>query len=100
MKRALLLFAIGCGAPAASTSTATYPTVKPGPIADDPYRALEQMEAPATTTWVAAENALTDKALRGAPGKAEIHRRLVELYSRESVSPPQHRGLRYFWGKR
>jgi len=100
MKRALVLLVVGCGAPAASSSHPSYPAVKPGPIADDPYRGLEQMEAADTAKWVAAENELTDKTLRGAPGKAEIHGRLVELYSRDEVWPPEHRGQRYFWLRR
>ena len=99
MKRALLLVVVGCGAPAASKTT-SYPGVKPGPIADDPYRGLEQMDAPATVKWVAAENQLTDKTLHGVPGRAEIHGRLVELYSRDEAAPAEHRGTRYFWTKR
>ncbi len=98
MKRALLLFAIGCGGSAPTTTA--YPSVHPGPIADDPYRGLEQMDAPETASWAAAENKLTDAALRGVPGKADVHARLAELYAREIVSPPSHRGTKYFWSRR
>src|SRR5580704_9569715 len=97
MKRALLLFAIGCGG---SAPTTTYPVVHPGPIADDPYRGLEQMDEPETASWADAENKLTDAALRDVPGKADVHARLAELYAREEVYPPSHRGSRYFWGRR
>ncbi|HEY3801595.1 MAG TPA: prolyl oligopeptidase family serine peptidase [Kofleriaceae bacterium] len=97
MKRALLLFAIGCGS--ATATQPKYPAVARGPIADDPYRALEQMDAPATSSWAAAENALTDATLKDAPGKREIHDRLVELYSRAWFVGPEHRGSHYFWSK-
>ena len=57
MKRAWLLFAIGCGG--AGTGSSQYPSVARGTIADDPYRALEQMDSAETAKWVAAENKVT-----------------------------------------
>jgi prolyl oligopeptidase len=95
MKRAWLLLAIGCGG--AGTAGSQYPSVARGNIADDPYRGLEQMESADTAKWVAAENKLTDAALGNAPGKAEIAKRLTELYNHPFISSPMHRGNKYFW---
>jgi prolyl oligopeptidase len=94
MKRAWLLFAVGCGA---GTASSQYPSVARGNIADDPYRALEQLDSADTAKWVAAENKLTDAALGSAPGKAEIAKRLTELYNHPFVGSPMHRGNKYFW---
>ena len=56
----------------------TYPTPPTGdqvddyhgtPIAD-PYRPLEDGDAPATRAWIAAENELTERILDGVPGAA------------------------------
>ena len=38
----------------------------------DPYRPLEDGDAPATRAWIAAQNELTEGVLAGAPARDEI----------------------------
>ncbi|HUJ58287.1 MAG TPA: prolyl oligopeptidase family serine peptidase [Kofleriaceae bacterium] len=97
MRATWILLAIGCGS---SSHSPTYPAARHGEVPDDPYRWLEQMDSPETTRWVAAENRLTDAALADVPGATELRARLAQLYAREEVRPPVHRGERYFWSKR
>jgi prolyl oligopeptidase len=72
-----------------------YPDAHRAPIVDDyhgtpvadPYRWLEDADAPDTVRWVEEENALTRRALDG-PERDAIRRRL---------SVPQRKGGRYFY---
>lgn len=57
------------------------------PIAD-PYRWLEQLDAPEVRDWVRAQNAFTHALLRELPGRARIAARLDELSRHERVSIP------------
>ncbi|HVV52205.1 MAG TPA: prolyl oligopeptidase family serine peptidase [Polyangia bacterium] len=76
------------------------------PPADDPYRWLEDGEAPAVVRWTAAENAKTRRALDGLPGRAALAARFKQLYSIGSlgapVSRPRGKGeaRRYFYTRR
>ncbi|HSN70494.1 MAG TPA: prolyl oligopeptidase family serine peptidase [Steroidobacteraceae bacterium] len=66
---------------------------------DDPYRWLEQdvRESPEVADWVARQNAVTMKYLHALPGRAEIERRVTELWDYERFSLPVKRGGRYFF---
>ncbi|MET0553798.1 MAG: prolyl oligopeptidase family serine peptidase [Vicinamibacteria bacterium] len=83
-----------------------YPDAHREPVVDDyhgtpvadPYRWLEDADAPATARWVEAENALTRSALDG-PERDAIRRRLSELYDYARVSVPQRKGGRYFYAR-
>ena len=44
----------------------------------DPYRPLEDPDAPATRAWIDAENKLTRSYLDAIPGRPEIEKRLTE----------------------
>jgi prolyl oligopeptidase len=63
----------------------------------DAYRGLEQMDAPDTRAWVAAENQLTDSYLAGIAGRDVLHARIAELMRYETFGVPQRRADRYFW---
>ena len=69
---------------------------------DDPYRWLEDGDAPETTAWVAEQNERTRAALDALPGRAELHGRLVELLQAGQATSPRLRGDRLFsldrWG--
>ena len=66
----------------------------------DPYRWLEDQDAPPTREWIAAENAYTDSVLQPLPGRDRIQRRLTELIKIDTVNVPFVRGGRYFFSKR
>ena len=63
----------------------------------DPFRPMEETDSPATRKWVEAENRLTEAFLARAPERAEIRRRLKELWSFERLSPPVREGGRLFF---
>jgi prolyl oligopeptidase len=52
------------------------------PVAD-PYRKLEDADAPETRQWVEEQNALTASLLGQAPGREEIRERLTRLWNYE-----------------
>ena len=93
-----------------TTPRLTYPTAPTADQVDDyhghriadPYRPLEDADAPATRTWIAEQNALTDQVLAAAPAARRDPRparRAVELPAgrrpvaarRPLVPAPQHR---------
>jgi prolyl oligopeptidase len=66
----------------------------------DNYRWLEDGTTPETQRWVAAELAYTRALLDPLPGRDAIHKRLTELLSIGSVTPPQIAGKYYFYTRR
>jgi prolyl oligopeptidase len=62
----------------------------------DPYRPLEDGDAPASRAWIEAENDLTESVLRAVPGRAAIRRRLAELWQVPRAGAPWRRGTRWF----
>ncbi len=65
----------------------------------DPYRPLEDVDAPATATWVAEENALTRSYIDAIPARAKLLARLKTLNDYEKVGAPGVVGGRYFFSK-
>jgi prolyl oligopeptidase len=84
-----------------------YPVAPRGDVVDtyhgrdvaDPYRILEDADAPATEQWIAAEAALTDEYLAAIPERPFIHRRLTELWDYERFGLPRRVGNRYVYTK-
>jgi prolyl oligopeptidase len=66
----------------------------------DPYRWLEDQQAPATRAWIDEQNAYTESVVGPLAGKAQIERRLTELMKIESIGTPTVRAGRYFYTKR
>ncbi len=62
----------------------------------DPYRPLEDGDAPATRSWIAAQNELTERVLAGAPARDEIRDRLAQLWNFPRRGAPWRRGDRWF----
>lgn len=102
------LLAFSAGALSAQTTTVTpltYPAAARGTQVDvyhgvsiaDPYRWLEDVDAPATTGWVAAENRLTDSFLATIPERAAIKNRLTQLWNYQRFSAPFKQNGRYFY---
>ncbi|MCC6216769.1 MAG: S9 family peptidase [Polyangiaceae bacterium] len=71
----------------------------------DPYRWLEEGEAPAVAEWTRAQQALAREALDSFPGRAELRARMEALLrigsvTRPSVRRPPKGPLRYFHSRR
>jgi prolyl oligopeptidase len=65
----------------------------------DPYRPLEDPEAPATRAWIEAENRLTESWLSTIPQRKTLRERLRKLWNYERYSPPVREGGLYFFTK-
>jgi prolyl oligopeptidase len=66
----------------------------------DNFRWLENGASTETQKWVEGEMAYTRAMLDPLPGRFFIHKRLTELLSIGSVSPPTLAGKHYFYSKR
>src|SRR5688500_18826223 len=69
-----------------------------GHIVEDPYRSLEE-ESAATTAWMDAQTARTERALAAYADPART-RRMEELFMIRAVSAPRPGGARVFYTKR
>ncbi len=63
----------------------------------DPYRWLEDLDAPDTRAWIEEQNRLTFGYLEAIPGREAIRKRLTQLWDYERFSAPVKRGGRYFF---
>jgi prolyl oligopeptidase len=63
----------------------------------DPFRPLEDPDAPATRAWIEAENKVTFRFLESIPERITLRRRLTELWDYERYEPPFQEGGRYFF---
>ena len=63
----------------------------------DPYRWLEEVDAPETAAWVKAENEITFAWLRAIPARERLRQRLTELWNYARFTPPFREGGRYFF---
>ncbi len=85
----------------------TYPTTRTTDITDtyhgtqvaDPYRWLEDPNAPETEAWVQAQNKVTFSYLRQLPDRDKINARLTELWDYERYGIPFKQGDQYFYYK-
>lgn len=62
----------------------------------DPYRWLEDTNAPETRAWIEAENELTERWLSQVKARSAIGRRLSELWDYPRFKAPFERGGRWF----
>src|SRR5438132_930591 len=101
----LVLVAGTLTAQTTATSLLTYPAAARGTQVDDyhgtsiadPYRWLEDVDAPATKAWVEAENKLTDSFLATIPERPAIKNRLTQLWNYARYSAPFKENGRYFY---
>ncbi len=95
-------------APAATQTTPKPPVTRVemvrdtlhGIVIEDPYRWLEDQNAPATRSWIDAQNAFTDALLGPIPGHERVHARLEQLMKIDSQGVPFEKGGRYFFSRR
>lgn len=66
----------------------------------DPYRWLEDREAPETREWIEEQNAYTDRVLDAVPGREELRDRVARVLETDSVGFPRRGGDKYFFEKR
>ncbi|MEO5987170.1 MAG: prolyl oligopeptidase family serine peptidase [Candidatus Limnocylindria bacterium] len=62
----------------------------------DPYRPLEDADAPATRAWIDAENRLTGSILDRVAARGAIRSRMAELWDHPRAGAPWRRGARWF----
>jgi prolyl oligopeptidase len=65
----------------------------------DPFRPLEDPDAPAVRTWIDAQNTLTRAHLDRYPGRDRLRARLTELWNYERFGLPSRRGDRWFFSR-
>src|SRR5215210_6227128 len=71
-----------------------------GQPVSDPYRWLEDVSAPATQDWSAAQDALFEASLGELPGRELLQRRLTELLGAGVIGGPSWRQDRHFFMRR
>lgn len=99
LSRALLMALLPVAAFASYPPTRTVPQVDDyhGTKVADPYRWLEDLDAPETTAWVEAQNKLTFDFLAKLGQRDAIKQRLTELYNYPRHDLPFKEGGRYFY---
>ncbi len=68
------------------------------PVAD-PYRWLEDPDAPEAVRWIEAQNAVTRAWIDAVPEREAIEARIRELWDYERISPPGWDGGLWFWSR-
>ena len=68
-----------------------------GTKVSDPYRWMEDVDAPQVKAWIDDENKLTRSVLDTVPGRERMHERLTDLMNFERYTAPSRRGSRYFY---
>jgi prolyl oligopeptidase len=95
--------------PAAAEPAAglSYPPAARGDVVDDyhgtkvadPYRWLEDTDAPETRAWIEAQNKLTFGFLERIPERGAITERLTALWNYEKYGLPASKGGRWFFSR-
>jgi prolyl oligopeptidase len=104
MKRIMILLALAAPL-GAQTPSLKYPQARKGDVVDtyagtnvpDPYRWMEDLNAPEVKQWVDAENAVTFKYLNALPMRDALKKRITELWNYPKVSVPAYEGRRWFY---
>lgn len=66
----------------------------------DPYRWLEDQDAPETRAWIDQQNAYTDRVLTPLPGRTALAAVAARVLQVDSIGAPTVRRGRYFYSKR
>jgi prolyl oligopeptidase len=83
----------------------SYPAAQPGSVTTDyhgvqvadPYRWMEDIDSPATRSWVEAEDKLSRDYLVGLPGRDRIAQRLKQIWNFERWAAPVRHGRYWFY---
>ena len=103
----ILALALAGGAFTADSPAMKYPEAKRGDVVDDyhgtkvadPYRWLEDPDAPETKVWVAAENQVTMAYLAALPGRDALKQRITQLWNYPKTTTPFREAGRLFYRK-
>jgi protease II len=111
--RAFLLFALMVACAPLVPILAAQPLVPPPPtpvrvvadtlhgvVIEDPYRWLEDQQAPETRTWIDAQNDYATANLDRFPFRKQVAARLGEILKVDRFTSPIERGGRYFFQRR
>src|SRR5438034_2498147 len=98
---------LGGAAEAAPGQTIQYPPARHSDVVEDyhgtrvpdPYRRLEEPDAPETRAWIEAENRVTESYLAQIPQRATLRQRLTQLWNYPKYGAPFHKAGRYFFFK-
>src|SRR5262249_30357752 len=85
-----------------------YPTTRRGDTRDtlhgavvpDPFRWLEDAKSAEVQKWMTVQDDFARARLGKLPGREALAARLRELFYIETISPPIHRGTRFFYTRR
>ncbi len=70
-----------------------------GTKVSDPYRWMEDLDAPETKAWIEAENAITAEYFKPLTFRDGLHARMMALSNYERYSAPSRHGSRYFYAR-
>jgi prolyl oligopeptidase len=99
---------LGCAAAlAAQRGSLSYPSPRKADVVDtyfgtrvaDPYRWMEDLNAPEVKTWVDAENAVTFKYLDALPLRDTLKTRITELWNYPKITAPRYVGRHWFYNR-
>jgi len=99
-----VMLASACIAQAGAAGSFNYPAAARGTVSDnffgrqvaDPYRWMENIDSPETTSWVQAENALSRSYFDAIPQRSAIRDHYRALVNYEKVSAPTRHGSRWY----
>ena len=85
----------------------SYPATTTGNVVDDfggtkvadPYRWMESLDSPEVTTWITAQNAVTDPYLNALPHRKALNERLTVLWNYPRVGLPSLEGGQMFYAR-
>ena len=109
MKKLIIMVCVlGFITPALTQSPAfKYPSPHKGDVVDsyhgtkvaDPFRWMEDLNAPEVKEWIDAENAITFKYLDSLPMRDALKARISELWNYPKVSMPFYEGRHWFYNR-
>jgi prolyl oligopeptidase len=106
--RAVVPIVLVCAAAlAAQSARPMYPRPHQSDVVDDyhgtkvadPYRWMEDLNAPEVKQWVAAENAITFTYLDALPQRDALKARITELWNYPKVTAPRYEGRHWFYNR-
>ncbi len=68
-----------------------------GTAVPDPYRWMEELDAPEVRAWIDAENVVTQRYMEALPNRGALRARMEALSDYERFSLPQRYGARFFY---
>jgi len=106
-RAALPVFLICAAALSAQSTSLNYPHPRKGDVVDDyhgtkvadPYRWMEDLNAPEVKQWVDAENTITSKYLDTLPQRDALKKRITELWNYPKVTAPRYEGRHWFYSR-